>query len=274
MKSATTVTKVCRIIDELTRRQPVGISELSRRTALLPSDVHRIVTSLRVSGYVDQISETKKYQIGIRLLCVGLEACQQNHLYERARPELVRLSWQIDATVHLAAFDRGRMQVFLIDEVSGGEGRSRGHLGGPEPLHCSALGKVVVAGLDSPAAAHALEKSGMARGTVRTMTDLAALAGHLRQVQSQGYAVDREECFDGLCCLGCPVRDSAGKIIGSISTSMATPQFLARNEPVLAAELKAAANRISVALGKLGQLPEEIYRLRQDWRRRIRTDVA
>src|SRR5580700_2310400 len=92
MKSATTVTKICRIIDELGTRKWLGISDLSRRTALLPSDVHRLLTSLRRSGYVDQDAETKKYQLGVQLLRIGLEACQQNELYERAYPKLVELS--------------------------------------------------------------------------------------------------------------------------------------------------------------------------------------
>jgi DNA-binding IclR family transcriptional regulator len=57
----------------------------------------------------------------------------------------------------------------------------------------------------------------------------------------RGYAVDLEECFDGVCCLGCPVIDWTGETIGSISTSMPTSQFLSLDESKVAASLKAAA---------------------------------
>src|ERR1700676_4438561 len=95
MKSATTVTKICRIIDELGTRKWLGISDLSRRTALLPSDVHRLLTSLRRSGYVDQAPDTTKNQRGGQFAPIGLEACQQNELYERAYPKLVELSQRL-----------------------------------------------------------------------------------------------------------------------------------------------------------------------------------
>jgi IclR family KDG regulon transcriptional repressor len=275
MKSATTVIKVCRIIDELSRWESLGISEISRRTALLPSDVHRIVNSLRTSGYVDQDRQTRKYYLGTHVLRVGLEACQQNPLYEKAHPELVRLAGQIQATVHLGAFDAREMQVFLIDDVNGtGRGRSRGRLGGTEPLHCSALGKAIAASLDGPTIESALDKSGMARGTSRTITNRGDLAKEFEKVRGQGYAVDREECFEGLCCLGCEVRDCSGEIVGSISTSMATPQFLLRNEALLALDLKAAANKIAGALDRSTRPSSEIHWLGRDWRSRIRTREA
>jgi DNA-binding IclR family transcriptional regulator len=242
MKSATTVTKICRIIDELGTRKWLGVSDLSRRTSLLPSDVHRILTSLRTTGYVDQDAETKKYQLGVQVLRIGLEACQRNELYERAYPKLVELSQRLRATMHLAAFDRREVDAFLIADVNGpGEDRSRGRLGSPEPLHCSALGKVVISSLDRYTAARALKKKGLTRYTRRTITDLPALERHLAKVHIQGYAVDLEECFDGVCCLGCPIIDWTGETIGSISTSMPASKFLALDESAVADSLKAAA---------------------------------
>jgi IclR family KDG regulon transcriptional repressor len=264
MKPVTTVTKVCRIIDELARCEPLGVSELSRRTALLPSDIHRLLAALRETGYVEQDPETKKYEVGVHVLRIGLEACQQNHLYETAHPELVDLARRLNARVHLGAFDASRAKVFLIDDIPGAEeDPSKARLGGVEPFHCSALGKAVAASLETAALRRALEKTGLPRGTSRTITDLNALGRHLNGVRGQGYAVDREECFDGLCCLGVPVRDADGDVVGSISTSMSALRFKARNEFVLAEELSGASARISTALAKS-------RRAGPDWRRRLR----
>jgi DNA-binding IclR family transcriptional regulator len=74
MKAATTVTKVCRVMEQFRERQSFGISDLARRMELLPSDVHRILTSLRAFGYIEQDPETRKYRLGLSLLRLGLTA--------------------------------------------------------------------------------------------------------------------------------------------------------------------------------------------------------
>jgi DNA-binding IclR family transcriptional regulator len=72
MKPAAKVTKVCRVMDQFQERQPLGSADLARRTGLLPSDVHRILMSLRVNRYVWKDLETRKYQLGVALMRLGL----------------------------------------------------------------------------------------------------------------------------------------------------------------------------------------------------------
>jgi DNA-binding IclR family transcriptional regulator len=74
MKPATTVTKVCRILEQFQERQSLGIADLARGTGLLPSDVHRILASLRAHHYIWQDPETKKYRLGVALMRLGLTA--------------------------------------------------------------------------------------------------------------------------------------------------------------------------------------------------------
>src|ERR1700724_1426964 len=102
MKPATTVTKLCRVMEQFQERQSFGITDLARRTELLPSDVHRIVTSLRSFGYIEQDPETKRYRLGFSLVRLGLTVFRRNQLHEKAHPVLVRLSHQIAAATRLA----------------------------------------------------------------------------------------------------------------------------------------------------------------------------
>src|SRR3954451_11965313 len=86
MKPATTITKVCRVLEEVRSRPSIGVSDLASRTALLPSDVHRILTSLQYCGYIDQDPETKRYRLGCGLLKLGLIAGERMQLREAGRP--------------------------------------------------------------------------------------------------------------------------------------------------------------------------------------------
>ena len=117
MKPATTVVKVCRILDQFRDRSAFGLTDLARRTQLLPSDVHRILTSLKTDGYISQDPETRQYRLGLAVMRLGLAAFQRSVLPEKARPELVRLSQETEATTHLGVLDERELEVVLVDQV-------------------------------------------------------------------------------------------------------------------------------------------------------------
>ena len=117
MKPATTVTKVCRVLEEFRERPSLGVSDLARRTDLLPSDVHRILTFLQHCGYIEQDPRTKTYRLGCGLFKLGLTACQRMKLREAGKPLLQRISEEFDATALLAMFDSRDLEVFLVDQI-------------------------------------------------------------------------------------------------------------------------------------------------------------
>ena len=69
------------------------------------------------------------------------------------------------------------------------------------------------------------------------------------EIRRLGYAVDREESENGVCCLASALRDHAGNVLGAISTSMPYSQFNAWNESHLGAHLKSAALYVKATLG-------------------------
>ena len=138
----------------------------------------------------------------------------------------------------------------MLDQIDpSGANMFNSALGGTVPLHCSALGKSILAGLDRELADEALARCAMGRNTDRTITDATVLQKQLQQVRLQGYAVDLDECLDGASCLGSPVRDYTGTVIGAISTSMPSSRFLMFDEAQLSKRVKAAACVVSKALG-------------------------
>ncbi len=250
MKPATTVAKVCRILAEFRNRPSLGVTDLARRTELLPSDVHRILASLRQFGYIDQDLETKRYRVGSGLLRLGLTAFQQNVLHANGGPILRRLSKRLDAATHLAMFDQRECEVFLIDQVDPGfKPLFEVKLGATENVHASALGKTIMASLDQETILRTLDRDGLKRTTGRTITSLEALEIEFQLIRQRGYALDREECMEGACCIAAAVRDCMGVVIGAISASMEAERFYALNQARLASQITAAAAELSSALG-------------------------
>jgi IclR family KDG regulon transcriptional repressor len=256
MKPATTVTKVCRVLAQFKIRPSLGVTDLARQTALAPSDVHRILKSLQMYGYVEQDPETKRYRIGTGLLRLGLTTIQRNVLHEKGRPILVHLSGQMETSAHLAMFDTHECEVFLVDQVDQADQKDRPvdallktRLGSAACAHSTALGKTMMASLDDELLSQVLERNGLPRSTGHTITGPAVLKDELQLIRQRGYAVDREEWAEGTCCLGCPVRNRDGAVIGAISVSMPASRFYSSNQNLLAAQVDLAAVKLSCALG-------------------------
>jgi IclR family transcriptional regulator, KDG regulon repressor len=250
MKPATTVTKVCRILDQFKNRPSLGITDLARSLQMLPSDVHRIVSSLQLYGYVEQNPETKRYHLGAGLLRLGLTTRQRNVFQEKGRAVLVRLSASLDAATHLALLDNGRGEVFLADQVDHPAlNIFQSRLGSTTAIHSTALGKTIMAGMDAGTFQRALERCGLPKSTGRTITEMPALERELDLIRQRGYATDSEESTEGACCIGSPLRNCTGMVIGAISASMKASRFRALNQSRLASVVNAAAEELSGMLG-------------------------
>jgi DNA-binding IclR family transcriptional regulator len=250
MKPATTITKVCRVLEEFRSRPSMGVTDLARRTNLLPSDIHRILTSLHYCGYIDQDPQTKRYRLGCALFKLGLTACQRMGLREAGKPLLKRISEELDATTHMAMFDRRELEVFLAEQIDyPGEAFIKSRLGSPTGPHCTALGKTIMACMDRQTTLRAVKKSGMPRLTPHTITDVATLESEFAKIRDQGYGIDQEESVKGACCIGAPVRDHTGAVVASISASLMTGHFFRWNESRLASVIISAAAELSAAIG-------------------------
>ena len=250
MKPATTVSKVCRILGEFRSRPSMGVTEIARRSGLLPSDVHRILNSLAAYGFIEQNPVNKTYRLGMGLMRLGLAVFQRNELREAARPILQKLSANTDATAHLAIFDGRELETFLTDQMdASGEIPFKSRYGAYAAAHCTALGKVIAANLDRETAMALVQKHGMTKPTPHTISCVDRLVAEWERVREQGYALDLEETAEGACCVGAPVRDWSRAAVAAISISMPTAHFRSLPEAQLAAFVREAAAELSMAAG-------------------------
>ena len=86
--------------------------------------------------------------------------------------------------------------------------------------------------------------------TEATITDPHKLFEELRTVGVRGFALDLEECEEGLCCAAAPVYDTDGRVVAAVSVS--GPQFRLSQDRLLAEvapRVVAAGERLSRELG-------------------------
>jgi DNA-binding IclR family transcriptional regulator len=188
------------------------LHELTQRTELPKSTVHRMVEQLVRIGWLER--DVEGYRVGMRLFEIGGLATRRRRLAESASPHLHALSATTSLAVQLAILDR--TEVVYLERITPGDFTPPTREGGRQPAYCTALGKAMLA-FDPVATAEVLEE-GLPRRTSRTLTSQEALLADLERIATEGLAFDHQEAYEGLACVAVPIR-SAGRAIAAVSVS-------------------------------------------------------
>ena len=182
---------------------PVTFTELTAATGLAKSTTSRLLMALERNGLV-QRDGRGRFRPGEVFVSYAWRGGAEAGLITVAQPFLDRLGDATGETINLGVASRGLVeQIAQVDStyLIGGTN----WVGLSVPLHCSALGKVLLA-YD----AAELPPGRLARRTARTLTSREAVAADLAQVRRRGYAVTYEELEPGLVAVAAPVyRDGA-----------------------------------------------------------------
>ena len=196
----------------------MNMTEISEKLGLYPSTIHRILDTLKYWGYVEQNPNTQKYQLGLKLLELGMARYHQMDLVREATPYLKELVNQCNETVHLGVLEEGEV-LYLAKEESSQTIRMISYVGKRASLHCTALGKILLAYMSEEGRKKILEDRELPRLTENTITDKEELEKELNEVKEQGFALDREENERDVRCIAVPIMNYKGKVIAAISIS-------------------------------------------------------
>ncbi|MCX5538158.1 DNA-binding transcriptional regulator KdgR [Paraburkholderia sp. EG287A] len=247
-ESVSSIGRVFAILGALGENGPIGISELSQRLALSKTTVHRVLQTLKALGYVAQEVETDRYRLTIRLFELGAKALESVDLVREADIEMRRIAQATREAVHLGAFDEDA--IIYIHKIDCDYGlRMQSRIGRRNPLHSTAIGKVLLAFMPPADAQETLSHVEFRKSTQKTLTSADAVLNILPHVREQGYGEDNEEQEDGLQCLAVPVFDRFGHVIAGLSISFPTMRCGADTKAHYVALLKRAGAAISARLG-------------------------
>ncbi len=222
----------------------LSLAELSARTELPKSTVHRIARGLVEHGWLERPGE--QYALGIRLFELGQRVqLQRFDLHETAIPFMEDLYEATHEIVNLGVLDGG--DVVYLAKISGHRRVPiPTRLGGRLPAHCTALGKAMLA-FSSGEMRGNLQSVKLTARTQYSITNHAILENELVRVQRDRKAIDREELIVGVVCVAAPVfRED----IAVAAVSITGPK--SRVDPLgIAPAVQTAARGISRCLSRL-----------------------
>lgn len=217
------VDRALSILEEVAKSEgEVGVTELGNRLDLHKSTVHRLLKTLCYRGYIEQNDQTDSYQLGLKLLEFSNKILDGIEIRSLAKPHLQNLMEKTKETIHLVVRD-GDQGVYIDKVESPQTIRMSSKIGSRVPLHCTSVGKVLLADL-APKQVKALLGAGKLKSfTENTITEIDNFLDELKEVKQKGYAIDDSEHERDVRCVAAPVRNFTGGVIAAISVS--TPAF-------------------------------------------------
>jgi IclR family transcriptional regulator, acetate operon repressor len=180
------VQSVHRALDVLEALAAAGgtasLGDLAAACGLPAPTLHRLAGTLADRGY----------------LRLGADA--HALLGERALPALHALAELTGESANLAVLTQGRAE--YVAQVPGRHTmRTFTEVGNRVALHCTGVGKALLAAVPAAQAAQLIAAAPLAAQTAGTITDPAALHAEIALIRARGYALDEGEMEVGVRCV-------------------------------------------------------------------------
>jgi DNA-binding IclR family transcriptional regulator len=223
-------------------------------------DVHkttvlRLLRTMEAERFVRHDAD-HRYLLGSRLFELANDSLEQRDVRSVARPHLVELNSTTGQTIHLAAYEAG--EAVYIDKFDATQSlRMYSRVGRPAPLHCTAVGKILVSARPRAERERIARAITYTRFTDRTIDSPERYLDELDLVLGQGYAEDHEEHESFVNCVGVAVRNGTGDVVAAVS--MSVPDMLLDHQQVLGAlpQIRRTADAISEDLGWRAKTEDE-----------------
>jgi DNA-binding IclR family transcriptional regulator len=260
--SAPAVERTLSILELLSvTRSGLTLPELSRRLGLPKSSTYCLLVTLERRGYLLRNNRTHRYMFGLKLFSLANMALSGIELRENATSFLRPLMQRSCLTVHMAIIENH--EAVLIEKVEPpGLFRLATWVGKRLELHCSAVGKCLLAYLPEAEFVRLVRDRGLTRNNENTITSVRKLKQQMAQIRHAGYAIEDEEGEIGCRCVGAPVFDHSGRAIAAISVAGTTAQITSEEFSYFGQLVRQTASDISQALGFI---PPATAASRQGW---------
>jgi IclR family pca regulon transcriptional regulator len=193
------------------------LQELSTRTGLPKTTVHRFLKTFLTMNYVRLDQRSKAYSLAPRVMALGFSVLSGMDLRAKALHYMESLSRETDQNVNLAVLDRTEM--LYIERITVRRIINTNlHVGSRVNCYQTAMGRSHIAFLSGE------EYERLIQDLVKDKEAIIHIGRRgekldeiLKEVRNKGYAVNDNEWIPGLHAIGCPVFNDRGKVEASLN---------------------------------------------------------
>lgn len=230
-RSVPAVHRALDILEMLLERPSVSAPEVAGHLRLPRSTVHELMASLTERGYLIPVEgQPSRFRIGPRAFHLGSTFLDRLDMAIEARTAAESVARASDETVQVAILDNTDV-VYIAKADSSHPVRLVSAVGRRLPAHCTALGKMLLSGLEPDALELRYPRDReLTRMTPNSITSFARLREQLAKVRERGLASDDCESNDGIRCVAAPIYDHGGAMVAALSISVPTLRWTAERD--------------------------------------------
>jgi DNA-binding IclR family transcriptional regulator len=243
------VPKALRVLEVVAARQrPLSIAEIASALDLPQPTAHRIVGTLEKLGFVGREPGKRRIVEGARFVNLGLDVLQAAASNSTRHAVLAALARKTGESCNLGVMAGGN--VVYVDRVESHWPLGlRFEPGSRVPLHCTAIGKLMLSRLPAAELEAHLASGALTRYTATTITDARRLKAELERIRKQEYSTDDQEFMSGVVCIAVPVSSPRdGRVCAGLAISAAEARLTLAGVKKFLPDLRAAATKLARSL--------------------------
>lgn len=207
-----------RIVERLLEMQSATVRELADEFDMPLSTMYEYTNTLETINYITKGSDGR-YRVSTSILEVGNKLRRNYDIYNVSEPEIRRLAEETGEFAGLM-IEEDNLGVLLSMKKGDKVKRlqvNRTYPGVKSRLNTTAYGKAILAQFSNDEIHDVIDQYGLHPRTENTITEIEPLLEAMEVIRQRGYALDDEECFEGMRGVGVPIISKKDALIGGIA---------------------------------------------------------
>jgi len=239
------VDNALRVLLLLAERDRLRVSDVAAELDIALSSAHRLLSTLRMRGFVEQSSD-RSYVKGRSFHRLTGRTSPKPPLEVMARPHLTWLRDEVNETTHLSVLDGSQMR-FVASVESDQVLQVGSRIGATIPAHRTSGGKALLAAFSADELVRRFPPHGL-ESLVLPGDDLNQLRGELGTIGRRGYGLNRADSEPGVAAVGVGLQARQGQPAGALSISLPATRFSSSSLPGMVAALLRARDALEAEL--------------------------
>ena len=247
--AAGAVPKALRVLEAVAaRKRPMSIAEIAAALDMPQPTAHRIVGTLEKLGFVGREPGKRRIVEGARFVNLGLNVLQAAAAGGTRHAVLAALARKTGESCNLGVMANGH--VVYVDRVESHWPLGlRFEPGSRVPMHCTAIGKLLLSRMPEATLDAFLANGPLTRYTATTITETRRLKAELERIRRQEYSLDDQEFMSGVVCIAVPVEGPRnGGVYAGLAISAAEARLTLAGVKRFLPDLRAAAAKLARTL--------------------------